>query len=99
MTSELLALIATHFACADIADQRMMNVDEVRTCGAVYQQIKIAFVPGVDARDFAQLSLQERVAVNKAGFLAFLDWRRAHPEMVRHLESVARGEVELSRAG
>lgn len=99
MTTELLALIAAHFACTEIAEQRRLSLDEVQYCRGVYEDIKLAFVPGVDAQDFANLSQDERIAVNKMGFLAFIDWRRKNPMMVRHLEAVARGEAKLATAG
>ena len=99
MTTELLALIAAHFACADIAEQRRMSFDEIQYCSGVYKEIKLAFVPGVDADDFANLTQDEQIAVNKSGYLAFIDWRRRCPEMVSHLEAVARGEAELATAG
>ena len=99
MTTELLALVAAHFACADIAEQRRMSFDEIQYCSGVYKEIKLAFVPGVDAEDFANLTRDEQIAVNKSGYLAFIDWRRRCPEMVSHLEAVARGEAELATAG
>lgn len=99
MTSELLALIAAHFACTDLAVQRPMTLDEADRCAGVYQKIKLAFVPGVDPGAFDGLSMDERIAVSQAGFLAFLDWRRSNPDTVHHLERVARGEVALENAG
>lgn len=99
MTTELLILIATHFACDDIASERRLTSAEAQHCGAVYESIKLAFVPGVTPDDFRDLTLEERIAISNSGFLAFLDWRAEHPEMVRHLEAVARGEEELSTAG
>ncbi|WP_413720898.1 hypothetical protein [Silicimonas sp. MF1-12-2] len=99
MTTELLVLIAAHFACADIAEQRRMSFDEIQYCSGVYKEIKLAFVPGVDAEDFANLTRDEQISVNKSGFLAFIDWRRRCPAMVSHLEAVARGEAELATAG
>lgn len=99
MTSELLALIAAHFACTEIAIHRPMSADEVRGCAAVYQEVKLAFVPGVSARDYRELTLEERMAVSRAGFAAFLSWRDENPETVRHLVAVARGQEELRPAG
>ena len=99
MTTELLALVAAHFACADIAEQRRMSFDEIQYCNGVYKEIKLAFVPGVDAEDFANLTRDEQIAVNKSGYLAFIDWRRRCPAMVSLLEAVARGEAELATAG
>ena len=99
MTTELLTLIAAYFACAETAEQRHLSIDEVNACNAVYQQVKLSFVPGVDAGHFVQLSAKERNAVNRAGYLAFYTWRRDNPDTVRHLERVARGEVELGLDG
>ena len=99
MTTKILALIASYFACADVAEQRLLSLEEARRCGDLYHDVKLSFVPGVDADDFAALSVEERIAVNRSGFLAFAEWRRGHPEMVRHLRAVARGEAELAKAG
>lgn len=99
MTSELLALIAIHFACTETAIHRPLTEDEVHGCAAVYQEVKLAFVPGVSVTDYQGLNLRERMAVSKAGFLAFLAWREDNPETVRHLVAVARGEEELRPSG
>ena len=99
MTSELLALIAAHFACTNIAIQRPMTLDEARHCAGVYQEVKLAFVPGVDADAYAGLSHRERFAVSQAGYLAYRNWHSANPDTVRHLKHVARGEAELRTAG
>jgi hypothetical protein len=99
MTTKLLALIASYFACADIAEQRLLSIEEARRCGDLYHAVKLSFVPGVDADDFAGLSLEERIAVNRSGFLAFTEWRHKNPEMVLHLRAVARGEAELVNSG
>lgn len=99
MTTELLILIAAHFACTDIAVERPMNLDEARHCASVYDEVKLSFVPGVSASDYRRLDPGERSAVSKAGFLAFYQWRAENPEMVRHLVAVARGEEALKAAG
>lgn len=99
MTNELLTLIATHFACAEIAEARRLSYAEAVYCNDVYQEVKLAFVPDVDTRQLAQLSQQEQIAVNKAGYLAYYEWRQSQPDTVDFLERVARGEVELGHAG
>jgi hypothetical protein len=99
MTTKLLSLIVAHIACADVAEQRQLSMAEVDYCSAVYQEIKLAFVPGVDPDHYAALSLAEQHAVNKRGYLAFHAWRTDNPGTLRHLERVARGEVELGVAG
>lgn len=99
MTNELLTLIVMHFACAELASERPLSQGEVETCGAVYETIKLAFVPGVSHADYRTLVLEDRIAVSQAGFLAFLEWRKSNPDLVHHLESVARGEAQLETAG
>lgn len=96
MTSELLALIAAHFACSDMASERYLSPGEIQYCSAIYQEIKLSFVPGVDLETYFQLSAPEQSAVNKEGFTAFYTWRLENPEIVQHLERVARGEELLA---
>ncbi|MEM9425311.1 MAG: hypothetical protein AAGA06_01285 [Pseudomonadota bacterium] len=95
MTTKLLTLIITHFACSDIAAVRPLSQNEVLYCSAIYQEIKLAFVPGVDPKSYASLPLAEQHGVNKEGYLAFRAWRIDNPETVEHLERVARGEAKL----
>lgn len=99
MTNELLTLIVGYLACGQMAEERFLTPHEVQYCSAVYQEIKLAFVPGVDMRRYFELSPQEQLAVNKAGFTAFYIWRQDNPGTVSFLERVARGEVELGQAG
>ena len=99
MTTELLALIAAYFACSDLAEERHLTRDEVDTCNAVYQNVKLSFVPGVEPHDYVQLSARERHAVNQAGFRAFRAWQADNPDTVQHLERVARGKEDLNRGG
>lgn len=99
MTTKLLSLIVAHIACADVAAKRPLSMAEVDYCSAIYQEIKLAFVPGVDPGSYAALSVEEQHAINKQGYLAFHAWRTDNPGTLRHLERVARGEVELGVAG
>lgn len=99
MTTEFLALIATYFACADAASERNLGASEVLRCAAIYQDVKFGFLPGVDLEDYALLSPEERSTVNREGFLAYLMWRRANPDLVDRLEKAARGEGPLPKAG
>ena len=98
MTNELLSLIVGYLACGQIAEERFLSPQEVQYCSVIYQEIKLAFVPGVDARAYYELSPSEQHAVNTKGFTAFYAWRQDNPETVSYLERVARGEVELGTA-
>ena len=95
MTTELLTLIAVHFACSQMSDTHLMTQTEIEHCTAVYDNVKLSFVPGVSARNFAELSVAEKSAVNTAGYLAFSAWRDANADTVAHLQRVARGEEAL----
>lgn len=99
MTTELLTLIAAYFACSDMAEQRQLSIEEVDACNVIYQDVKLSFVPGIDARQYRRLSSRERHTVNRTGYLAFHAWQNNNPGTVRHLERVARGEVALGRDG
>lgn len=99
MTTEVLALIAAYFACSDLAEQRQLTIEEVDACNVIYQNVKLSFVPGVDARRFQQLSSKERYAVNRTAYLALHAWQEENPSTVQYLERVARGEVALGRDG
>jgi hypothetical protein len=98
MTNELLTLIVAHIACADMAVERQLSMGEVRACSAIYQEIKLAFVPDIDTRSYGRLSMAEQHAVNMAGYMAFHEWRVDNPGTLRHLERVARGETKLGEA-
>ena len=95
MTNQLLALIAAHFACSDISDTRHMSWHEVHVCNAVYEDIKLNFVPGIDRATYRDLGSADKVAINRQGFEAFHAWRTANPDLVTHLENVAKGKAEL----
>ena len=99
MTTKLLTLIVAHIACGDVAEDRRLSMDEVTYCSAIYQEIKLAFVPGVDPQAYVGMSVAEQHAVNKQGYIAFRAWRIDNPGTVRHLERVARGEAELGASG
>ena len=99
MTNELLSLIVGYFACAQAAEERYLTPEEVKMCSIVYQEMKLAFVPGVDAEDYVELSPREQHAVNSAGYTAFYTWRQDNPDRVAYLERVAKGEIELGQAG
>lgn len=98
MTNHLLALIAAHFACSDISETRQMSWPEIHMCNAVYEDIKLEFVPGMDRATYRGLSSADKVAVNRQGFEAFHDWRVKNPGMVTLLENVAKGEAQLGFA-
>lgn len=98
MTNELLSLIVGYIACGQIAEERYLSPQEVQVCSAVYQEIKIAFVPDVDTRAYFSLSPEEQHSVNKAGFTAFYVWRQDNADTMAFLERVARGEVLLGEA-
>ncbi|MEM7720596.1 MAG: hypothetical protein AAF222_15470 [Pseudomonadota bacterium] len=98
MTNELLTLIVTHIACSNMAAERPLSIQEVQYCSAVYQEIKLAFVPGLDRAGYTQLAAQQQHSVNLEGYRAFYKWRVENPSTVQHLERVARGERELGQA-
>lgn len=98
MTDHLLALIAAHFACADISETRQMSWSEVHFCNAINQDIKLEFVPGIDRDAFRALSIEDRFAVSQQGFQAFITWRTENPDRVAYLQNVAKGEVKLGVA-
>ena len=98
MTLELFALIAFHFACSDISEQRPMTAAEVQTCSVAYQKIKLHFVPDVTVKEYVMLPASEREHVNNEGFREFLKWRQDNPSTVKYLERVARSEVKLGAA-
>lgn len=95
MSSELLILIVLHFACADLTETQRPTLSEVEHCQAIYDDIKLAFVPGVSPDNYAGLSAEEKAAVNSAGFHAFSEWRERNADTVSHLRRVARGEESL----
>ncbi len=99
MSNELLTLIVAHIACADMAETRHLSMQEVQYCSAIYQEIKLAFVPGIDTATYMQLPTAEQHEINTEGYLAFRAWRIDNPGTVAHLERVARGELELGHAG
>ncbi len=99
MSNELLSLIVGYLACGHIAEERFLSPHEVQYCSAIYQEIKLAFVPGVEPRDYFSLPTKEQSIINKEGFIAFYTWRQKNPDTMAFLERVARGEIELGQAG
>jgi len=98
MTNELLSLIVGYIACGHAAEERLLSPPEVQYCSAIYQEIKLGFVPGVDVRTYFQMPPEDQQMINKAGFTAFYQWRQDNPGTVSFLERVARGEVMLGEA-
>jgi len=99
MPTELLSLIALHFACNAVAETRHISTYEAVACTRVYTEVKLAFVDGMDFEEYASLSPAERFEINKMGYLAYLAWKNDHPAMVDHLHAVARGDVRLAVEG
>lgn len=98
MPDALLTLFVAHFACTITAEARTLSAEEVAQCSAVYHEIKLSFVPDIDAGAYQTLSPTEKAAANREGYLAFVAWRTANPDLVTHLEEVARGEATLAAA-
>lgn len=98
MTNELLSLIVGYLACGHMAEERFLTPHEVQYCSVIYQEIKLAFVPGVDTRAYFEMAPEDQHAINRAGFTAFYAWRQDNPDTVSFLERVARGEVQLGEA-
>lgn len=98
MTNELLTLIVAHIACSNMASERPLSIEEVHYCSAVYQEIKLAFVPGMDRETYTTLSTEAQHSANMEGYIAFHEWRIDNSSTVQHLERVARGELELGKA-
>lgn len=98
MTSEFLSLVVLHFACADLSETRPLNGGEVLYCSAVYQELKLSFMPGLELAGYRALPADRQGAVNTQAYLRYTAWRDAHPDLVAHLERVARGEATLGPA-
>lgn len=96
MPTELLTLIALHFACSDVATVRPLSLPEATACNRVYTEVKLAFVDGIEFEDYNALPQADKLAINKAGYRADYSWKQDHPYLVQHLEAVARGETRLA---
>lgn len=98
MTSEFLSLVVLHLACGDLSESRPLNGGEVLYCSAVYQELKLSFIPGLDLAGYRALPLEDQGAINNEAYLRFVDWRAENPGLIAHLERVARGEAPLGEA-
>ena len=96
LTADIVALITAYFLCSETAAVRRMETSEVDICAAMYQSLKLSFLPGVGDADFNGLSASERSAVNRQAYAAYVAWRAANPRLVAEMEEDARDTVEAS---
>lgn len=74
------------FECSELANQRLLSLDEAYVCGRVFMNIKLSFVPDVGLDDFDALSPEERAAVNIVGYRRYMEWRFQNAAMFDALE-------------
>ena len=97
MTAESLALIAAYFLCSETAETRVLNQAEAVACVDTYTDVKLLFVDGVARDDYDALTTQEQFEVNQAGYLAYMAWKVANPDLVKKLERDAQAQIAATR--
>lgn len=92
MSSDFLALVVLHLACANLSETRPLEPGEMRACTAIYQEVKLAFIPGVDLATYRALPLEDQGRINTKAYLRFVAWRSANPDLLSYLDRLARGD-------
>ena len=90
MTPEALALITAYLMCSEAAEVRVLDRTEVETCTSIYMDVKLGFVPDVDANEYQLMSAVKRADVNQQGYAGYVAWRASNPDLVAEMEADAR---------
>lgn len=93
MTAEALALIAAYFLCSETAEVRVLNQAEAVACVDTYTNVKLLFVDGVTRDEYDALTTHEQFEVNQAGYLAYVAWKEANPDLIEKLERDAQAQI------
>ena len=88
-----LQLVADYMVCSELAEIRVLHSAEAMACTTLYTEVKLSFLPDIDAADYAAMSVEERVDVNRQGYARYTAWRNAYPEQVALLEADARARI------
>ena len=98
MTPESLALLAAYFLCSEAAEVRVLDRAEAASCVETYNEVKLAFVPGIDMPHFLAMDATHRAKVNLQGYAAYSQWRSENADLVADMEAEARRALGLSGA-
>ncbi|MFN3144636.1 MAG: hypothetical protein ACE368_04880 [Paracoccaceae bacterium] len=74
-----LQLVADYMVCSELAEIRVLHAAEAMACTTLYTEVKLSFLPNIDAADYAAMSVEERVDVNRQGYARYTAWRNAIP--------------------
>ena len=97
MGPEALALIASYFLCSEAAKVQLLEPHEIDACTITYTEVKLSFVEGSDYSAFQRMDAEDRALVNQRGYLGYVDWREANPELVEEMEAEARRKLEIDQ--
>ena len=93
--SEFLELLAHYYLCDATAVLRPMSLGEVQACTDVYESVKAWFAPSFE---LAPVGTLERHAQLVEGYIGFVTWQDANPDLVTGLREQAMAEAQgLSR--
>ena len=82
---EFLEILTLYYLCDATALVRPMASAEVEACMGVYDQVKAFFAPF----DLAPVGSLERHAQMIEGYLGFLNWQEANPDLVAEMRDDA----------
>ena len=86
---EFLELLAHYYLCDATAAVRPMSAGEVVTCMGIYDDVKAFFAPF----DLAARGTLERHAQMVEGYLGFLNWQEANPDLVAEMRDTAMAQA------
>lgn len=88
-----LRLLADYLVCSELVEIRVLHTAEALACSGLYTEVKLSFLPNIDATDYDAMSVEERVDANRQGYARYTAWRNAYPERVAGMEADARARI------
>jgi accessory colonization factor AcfC len=84
ISTALFQLLLNYYVCDYTASVRMMSLDEIQTCTAIYEQVKTE-ISGLDST-----AMDTRIEA----YLAWKAWEQANPDLVKIIKQQARDTVD-----
>ena len=89
--THIIGLLTLYYLCDQAAAIRGLTAQEVASCMANYERLKLEFID----ENPAPLGSAERAAQIRLGYTGFKAWERANADWVRDMRAKARRDLDL----
>ncbi len=90
MTNEIFAILMAYLSCSASAEDRMLSYNEARSCSALYEKLKLSFLPEVNEAEYHGLPAEERSSINRRAYVAYVEWKAQNADFLKTLRSEVR---------